>query len=140
VLLPANLNANAIEIILSAQVQKRWSIKPVVRASEPPTHWLGQMAAGFWPKSDRTQVLLVTSVATLYTFVFSMAELGKGGNFEELFRLRLGFALANAPSVARWKDAPIVFAAGNPRTAIGSMNDMRQHLAWRPETLVGGLY
>jgi hypothetical protein len=27
----------------------------------------------------------------------------------------------------------LVFAAGNPRQAAGSMNDMRKHLAWKAE-------
>lgn len=135
--LSVNPNANAIEIILSAQVQKRWRIKPAVRASEPPIHWLGQWRVDFGQKPDRTWVALVTNVATLYTFVFPVKELGKRDNFEKLFRLRLGFALVDAPALARWKEAPIIFAAGNPRMAIGSMNDMRRHLAWRTDTVVG---
>jgi hypothetical protein len=58
----------------------------------------------------------------------------KYADFERLFRLRLGFALTDAPTLAKWKDAPIVYGAGNPRVAIGSMNDMRKHMAWREHT------
>lgn len=135
--LPANADSKAIEIILSAQVQKRWRVKPAVRASEPSAHWLGQWRLDFGQKPDRTWVALVTNTATLYTFVFPVKELGKRENFGKLFRLRLGFALVDAPSLASWKDAPIVFATGNPRMVIGSMNDMRRHLAWRTEPSVG---
>ncbi len=135
--LPANPNPAAIEIILSAKVQTRWRIKPAVRASEPSAHWLGQWRVDFTQKADRTWVALVTNVATLYTFVLPLKDLGQHDNFEKLFRLRLGFALTDAPSLARWKDAPLVFAHGNPRVVIGSMNDMRKHLAWRTETEIG---
>lgn len=135
--LPANLDANAIEIILSAQVRKKWRIEPTVRATEPPAHWLGQWRMDFGQKPDRTRWALVTNVVTLYTFVFPLKELGGRGNFEKLFRLRLSFAIVDAPLLAPWKDAPIIFAAGNPRMAVGSMNNMRQHLAWRTKTSVG---
>ncbi len=134
---PANSNPDAIEIILSAQVRKKWRVEPTVRATEPPAHWLGQWRMDFGQKPDRTRWALVTNVATLYTFVFPVKELGKRDNFEKLFRVRLGFAIVDAPALAPWKDAPIIFAAGNPRMAIGSMNDMRRHLAWRTETSVG---
>ena len=49
--------------------------------------------------------------------------------------MRLGFALHDAPSLAAWKQAPIVFVAGNPRRVVGSMNDMRHQLAWPAETM-----
>ena len=132
--LPANADANAIEIILSAQVRKKWRVEPTVRATEPPAHWLGQWRLDFGQKPDRTRVALVTNMVTLYTFVFPVNELGKRDNFERLFRLRLGFALVDAPSLVPWKDAPIVFAVGNPRRVVGSMNNMRMDLAWRTET------
>ena len=135
--LPANPNSAAIEIILSAKVQARWPIKPCVGASEPSAHWLGQWRVDFAQKADRTWVALVTNVATLYTFVLPLKDLGKHDNFEKLFRLRLVFALTDAPSLALWKDAPLVFAHGNPRVTVGSMNEMRKHLAWRTETEVG---
>lgn len=128
--LPVNPNTSAIEIILSTRVQKRWRIKPDVRAHEPPAHWLGQWRVDLAQRADRSWVTLVTNVATLYTFVFPLKELGNGANFEKLFRLRLGFALVEVPSLAHWQDAPIVFATGNPRVAVGSMNDMRQGLSW----------
>jgi hypothetical protein len=131
--LPANPNPEAIEIILSAKVQARWRVKPAVRASEPPAHWLGQWRVDFGQKADRTWVALVTNVATLYTLVFPVAELGKRDNFEKLFRLRLGFALVDAPSLAPWKAAPLVFAHGNPRVAVGSMNDMKRGLPWNTD-------
>jgi hypothetical protein len=51
--------------------------------------------------------------------------------------MRLGFALTDAPALAMWKNAPLLFATGNPRMAVGSMNDMRKHLAWRTETEIG---
>ena len=127
--LPTNPDPNAIEMILSAQVQKRWHIKPVVRANQRPAHWLAQWRVDFAQKSDRTWVALVTNVATLYTFVFGLNELEGSSRFEELFRLRLGFALLDVLALAHWKDAPIVFAVGNPRSAIGAMNDMRRNLA-----------
>lgn len=126
--LPANENADAIEIILSAQVQKRWRVKPAVRASEPSAHWLGQWRVDFAQKADRTWIALVTNVATLFTFVFPFKELGQRDPFEKLFRLRLGFALTDAPSLTCWKDAPIIFATGNPRVAVGSMNGMKREL------------
>jgi hypothetical protein len=132
--LPTNVNPNAIEIILSAQAQKRWRIQPEVRASDPPAHWLGQWRIDLGHKPDRTWVALVTNTATLFTFVFPLAELAGGRNLEKLFRLRLGFALTDASALEPWKQAPLVFAHGNPRTATGSMNDMRRHLAWRTET------
>jgi predicted nucleic-acid-binding Zn-ribbon protein len=135
--LPVNSNPDAIEIILSAQVRKNWRVEPTVRATEPPAHWLGQWRLDFGRKPDRTRWALVTNVATLYTFVFPVKELGRRENFEKLFRLRLGFAIVDAPKLALWKDATIVYAAGNPRMAVGSMNNMRQHLAWRTETSVG---
>ena len=135
--LPINPNPDAIEIILSAQVQKRWRIKPEVGAHEPAGHWLSQWRIEFGRKADRTQVALVTNVATLYTFVFPLKELKSGRNFENLFRLRLGFALHDAPSLAEWRKAPIIFVAGNPRQVVGSMNDMRHQLASVPETMVG---
>jgi hypothetical protein len=131
--LPANPNPEAIEIILSAKVQTRWRVKPAVRATEPPAHWLGQWRVDFAQKANRTWVALVTNAATLYTFVLPLKEL-KPDSFEKLFRLRLGFALTDAPALVKWKDAPLVFAHGNPRMAIGSMNDMRKHLTWRTET------
>ena len=135
--LPVNSNPDAIEIILSAQVRKNWRVEPTVRATEPPAHWLGQWRLDFGRKPDRTRWALVTNVATLYTFVFPVKELGRRENFEKLFRLRLGFAIVDAPKLALWKEATIIFAAGNPRMAVGSMNNMRQHLAWRTETSVG---
>jgi hypothetical protein len=135
--LPVNSNPDAIEIILSAQVRKNWRVEPTVRATEPPAHWLGQWRLDFGRKPDRTRWALVTNIVTLYTFVFPLKELGRRENFEKLFRLRLGFAIVDAPKLALWKDAPIVYAAGNPRMAVGSMNNMRQHLAWRTETSVG---
>ena len=135
--LPVNDDPNAIEIILSAQAQKRWRIKPDCRANEPPAHWLGQWRIDFGQKPDRTWVAFVTNVATLYSFVFPLKELGKGGRLESLFRIRLGFLLTDAPALAAWKAAPLVFVTGNPRMAVGSMNDMRRHLAWRDETVVG---
>lgn len=128
---------DAIEIILSAQVQKRWRVTPSVRASEPPVHWLGQWRVDFGEKPDRTSVALVTNTTTLYTFVFPGKELGKDDNFEKLFRLRLGFSLVDAPALEGWKSVPILFAAGNPRVAVGSMNNMRQHMVWRGETALG---
>ncbi len=128
---------DAIEIILSAQVQKRWRIKPSVRASEPPVHWLGQWRVDFAEKPDRTSVALMTNTTTLYTFVFPGKELGRDDNFEKLFRLRLGFSLVDAPALNDWRSAPILFAAGNPRVAVGSMNNMRQHMVWRAETELG---
>ncbi len=134
---PASANPNAIEIILSAQAQKRWRVKPGVRASEPPVFWLGQWRVDFGQKADRSWVALVTNVATLYTFVLPLKDLGKHDNFERLFRLRLGFALTDTPALASWRNAPLVFATGNPRMAVGSMNDMRSQLAWRTETAVG---
>src|SRR5207249_4042133 len=106
-------------------------------ATEPPAHWLGQWRVDFGQKTDSTWAALVTNVATLYTFVMPLKDLSQGENFERLFRLRLGFALVDAPSLVRWKDAPVVFASGNPRRVVGSMNDMRRHLAWRTETVAG---
>jgi hypothetical protein len=135
--LPVNSNPDAIEIILSAQVRKNWRVEPTVRATEPPAHWLGQWRLDFGRKPDRTRWALVTNIVTLYTFVFPLKELGRRDNFDKLFRLRLGFAIVDAPLLATWKEAPIIFAAGNPRMAVGSMNNMRQHLAWRTETSVG---
>jgi hypothetical protein len=106
-----------------------------VRACDPPAEWLAQWRVELKQKGDRRWIALVTNVTTLYSFVFPLKELGNGAKFEKLFRLRLGLALANAPSLASWKEAPIVFAEGNPRVAIGSMNDMRNHLAWRTEAV-----
>ncbi len=134
---PASANPGAIEIILSAQAQKRWRIKPGVRASEPPAHWLGQWRVDFGQKADRSWVALVTNVVTLYTFVLPLKDLVRHDNFERLFRLRLGFALTDAPALASWKNAQLVFATGNRRMAVGSMNDMRSQLAWRTQTEVG---
>ena len=131
--LPLNPDPNAIEIILSAQAQKRWRIKPILRANEPPAHWLAQWRVDFGQKPDRTWQVLATNVATLYTFLFPLKDLKPDG-FVKLFRLRLGFALTDASALANWKTAPIVYTAGNPRTAVGSMNDMRKHMAWRTET------
>lgn len=128
---------DAIEIILSAQVQKRWRVKPSGRASDPPVHWLGQWRVDFGEKPDRTSVALVTNTTTLYTFVFPGKELGKDHNFEKLFRLRLGFSLVDAPALEGRKSASISFTAGNPRGVVGSMNNMRQHMVWRAETAVG---
>lgn len=128
--LPANQNPEAIEVILSAKVQTRWRVKPAVRASESPAHWLGQWRVDFAQKADRSWVALVTNVATLFTFVFPLKDLGKHDNFEKLFRLRLGFALTDAPSLAQWKNAPLVFAHGNPSVAVGSMNLMKRELPW----------
>jgi hypothetical protein len=130
--LPAQENPEAIEIILSAKVQTRWRVKPDVRASEPPAHWLGQWRVDCAQKADRTWVALVTNVATLFTFVFPLKEL-KPDSFEKLFRLRLGFALTDAPPIAKWKDAPLVFAHGNPRVAVGSMNGMKRELPWNTD-------
>lgn len=135
--LPLNPDAGALEIILSAQAQQRWRLKPVLRANEPPAHWLAQWRVDFGQKPDRTWHALATNVATLYTFLFPLKDL-KPDNFERLFRLRLGFALTDAPSLGKWKNAPIVYTTGNPRMAVGSMNDMRKHLAWRTETPVSG--
>lgn len=131
--LPLNPDPVAIEIILSAQAQKRWRIKPALRANEPPAHWLAQWRVDFGQKPDRTWQVLATNVATLFTFLFPLKELKPDG-FEKLFRLRLGFALTDAPGLSKWKDAPVVYATGNPRMAVGSMNDMRKHMAWRTET------
>jgi hypothetical protein len=131
--LPLNPDAGAIEIILSAQAQKRWRIKPALRANEPPTHWLAQWRVDFGQKPDRAWQVLATNVATLYTFLFPLKAL-KPDDFEKLFRLRLGFALTDAPMLAKWKDASMVYTVGNPRVAVGSMNDMRKHMAWRTET------
>ena len=127
--LPANKNPLAVEILLSGKAQQRWRVKPAVRASEPAAHWLAQWRVDFAQKADRTWVALMTNVATLYTFVFPLKELKPDG-FEKLFRLRLGFALTDTPSLARWKDAPLVFAHGNPRVAVGSMNGMKRELPW----------
>lgn len=120
-----------LHVILSAQVRKLWRVKPAIRACEPPRHWLGQWRVDFGEKPDRTSVALVTNTTTLYTFVFPGKDLGNKGAFNRLLRLRLEFSLVDAPSLASWKAAPIIFAAGNPRTAVSSMNNMRQHLLWR---------
>jgi hypothetical protein len=130
--LPANENPNAIEIILSAKVQSRWHVKPAVRGSEPPAHWLGQWRVEFAQKADRTWVALVTNVATLFTFVLPLKDL-KPASFEKLFRLRLDYALLEAPALAAWKTAPLVFAHGNPRVAVGSMNGMKRELPWNTD-------
>lgn len=130
--LPVNTDSQAIELIVSTQVQKRWRIKPAMRASELPAYWLSQWRLEFARKADRTEVALVTNIATLYTFVFPLKELDRGRSFENLFRMRLGFALHDAPSLVQWKSAPIVFTTGNPRQVVGSMNDMRHQLAWKP--------
>lgn len=127
--LPLNPKADAIEIILSAQAQKRWRIKPSLRAHEPPAHWLAQWRVDFGQKPDCTWRVLVTNVATLFTFLFPLKDL-KPAEFERLFRLRLGFALTDAPALTSWKNAPLIYTTGNPRMAVGSMNDMRKHLAW----------
>lgn len=127
--LPVNSNPGAIEIILSAKVQQRWRVKPVVRANETPAHWLALWRVDFAQKADRTWVALMTNVATLFTFVFPLREL-KPDRFEQLFRLRLGFALTDAPTLAAWKDAPFVYATGNPRVTVGSMNGMKLELPW----------
>ena len=37
-------------------------------------------------------------------------------------------ALKDASALAPWKDAPMVYAAGNPRVAVGSMDGMRMEL------------
>ena len=127
VLLPANANPEAIEIILSAKAQSRWRVKPAVRASEPPAHWLGQWRVDFAQKADRSWLAMVTNVATFYTFVLPLKDL-KPDSFEKLFRLRLGFALTDAPSLARWKDAPLVYAHGNPRVVVRKMSRMKLEL------------
>jgi hypothetical protein len=132
-LLPTNPVAGAIEIILSAQAQKRWRIKPVVRANDPPAYWLAQWRVDFGQKPDRTWHVLATNVATLYTLLIPLKDL-KPDKFEQLFRLRLGFALTDAPALSKWKEAPIVYTVGNPRAVVGSMNDMRKHLAWSEHT------
>jgi hypothetical protein len=128
-LLPGNADPDAIEVIISAQVQKRWRIQPALSANERPDNWLAQWRLDFGRKADRTEVALMTNVATLYTFVFPLKELDRGRNLENLFRMRLGFALHDARLLARWQKAPIVFVAGNPRQVIGSMNDMRRLIA-----------
>jgi hypothetical protein len=133
----ANPHPIVLEIILSARAQKRWKIKPALRAAEPPAHWLGQWRIDFGQKADRTWLALVTNVATLYTFVFPLAQLGRRDFFERSFRQRLGVAIASAPSLAPWKNAPLVFVSGNPRMVVGSMNDMRRNLPWHPEIPVG---
>jgi len=130
--LPANANPEALEIILSNAAQKRWRIAPTIAASEPAAHWLAQWRMDFGLRADRTQVALVTNIATLYTFVFTMKELGRGANFEKVFRARLSFALQGTPSLMNWQRAPLLFATGNPRMVIGSMNDMRHHISWKP--------
>jgi hypothetical protein len=79
-------------------------------------------------------VALLTNIATLYTFVFPLRELDRGRNFENVFRMRLSFALHDAPALAPWVQASVVFAAGNPRQTVGAMNDMRHQLAWKPLT------
>lgn len=126
-----------IEIILSATVQKRWRVKPAGRASEPPVNWLGQWRIDFGNKSGRTSVALVTNTTTLYTFIFPEKDLGEDDNFEKLFRLRIGFSIVEVPALAGWKAAPISFVTGNPRMAIGAMNNLRQHMVWRAETAGG---
>ncbi len=128
---------DAIEIILSAKVQKRWRVTPAEQASDPPTHWLGQWRVDFGQKPDRTSVALVANTATLYTFVFPLKDLGKGGNFEMEFRRRLRIAIPAVPGLTHWTEAPLAFVTGNPRKVVGSMNNMIQHLAWRTATRFG---
>lgn len=130
--LPVNEDPRAMEIIVSARVQQRWRLQPAVRTGESPAHWLARWRMDFAQSADRTWLALVTNVATLYTFVFPLKKLTPAG-FEELFRLRLGFALTDAPALAAWRTAPLVFAAGNPRAAVGSMNRMIMELRWNTD-------
>ena len=43
------------------------------------------------------------------------------------------WALTDAPALAKGKDAPLVFAHGNPRVTVDSMNGMKRELPWNTD-------
>ena len=129
----ATSSEGIIEIILSAEVQSRWKVTPSQKASVPPLHWLAQWRVDFGRRADRTTVALVTNTTTLFTFVIPSKELARGQNFEQAFRLRLADAVAPLSHFRAFLETPLVFASGNPRMVVSSMNNMRHLLTWRLE-------
>ncbi|HAV63115.1 MAG TPA: hypothetical protein DCY13_12215 [Verrucomicrobiales bacterium] len=126
--LPVNMDPDCLEIVVSARAAKRLKLTPTVRAGDRPLHWCARWRVEVCQLPDRRWVALVTNAETFYSFVFPVTELQGPGRFEELFRLRLGFALTDAPSLAFWKTAPLRYATGNPRVLVGTMNRMKLDL------------
>jgi hypothetical protein len=65
---------------------------------------------------------------TLYPWIFPKPEVPDRQAFERLFRMRLGLALTDSPSLEPWVRAPIDDVSGDPRWPIAVMNNMADHV------------
>src|SRR5207245_4957554 len=73
------------------------------------------------------------NTTTLFTFLINRVDADTAETFVRAFRMRLGFALVDAADLLPWRQAPLVFTKGNPRSVVGAMNDMKRLLAPHPD-------
>ena len=122
--------SSPIEIIISARAAKHLRVKPVRPMSATPSHFLVQWRADLADDAEGGHWWLLTNLPTLYTFLIPRKPSDRIPSLQKAFLLRLRFALLEAAPPLEWQPTGVVPVTGNPRAVVGSMNDMRQQVAW----------
>ena len=98
--------------------------------STAPPHFLVQWRTDLARDTEGGHWWLVTNLTTLYTFLLPRKPSDRIPSLEKTFLLRLRFALLEATPPLEWQPTELIPVTGNPRAVVGSMNDMRQLVAW----------
>lgn len=120
-----------LELLLSGRAARLLKIKPARPFTEPePRLFLRQWRVDPADDGDGGRWFIVTNLPTLFTFLLPRKASSRFDSLVQDFRMRLGFALLAASPPLNWTPSEIVPVAGNPRSVVGSMNNMAQLLAW----------
>jgi hypothetical protein len=122
------LPPSPVELILSQRAAKSLRGRQLEPASDHPPHFAAQWRVELCKDWAGRNLFMVTNLATLFTFLIPRAAKQVRARLEQDFRSRLGFALLVGKPLVDWQPDPIVYARGNPRKVIGSMNEMIYNL------------
>lgn len=130
-----------LEILLSERAARLLKIKPARSFTEPaPRLFLSQWRVDPADDGDGGRWFMVTNLPTLFTFLLPRQPPGRFESLVQDLRMRLGFALLAASPPLEWTPSEIVPVRGNPRSVVGSMNNMAQLLAWPRQPGAMSLY
>lgn len=127
-----DLPPSPVELILSQRAAKSLRVRQLAPVSDDPPHFAAQWRVELCKDWAGQNLFVVTNLVTLFTFLIPRAPKQTRLDLERNFRTRLGFALLAGEPLLEWKPDRIIFARGNPRKVIGTMNDMIYGLQFEP--------
>ena len=120
-----------LEFLFSTNAAKALHVKTTALCSTNAGNFLQQWRIELMDDLIATKAFLITNVATLFTFLIPQEPRCSLNSVRDTFLMRLRFSLLAGSPPIEWRPSQIVPVRGNPRSVIGTMNDMIAMITFR---------